>query len=697
MSEAARARRLRIILAWVLSALLLGAYGLMPEGPSESALDGSAQAPAETEPGKLDIVGVSPSVASPGSALEIYYVGPEPAPPPRVFAGKKELEVLAQKTGSLIARLPLDSQQRRIKVRVVRGEDRSKPFDVQIQPVSWQKMFRNLVGGLALLLFGIAAFSRGAREAIGVDSAAKLTHLARRSVTALLLGVGMGALLQSTTAMAGLLVGLVGTSLLAVGPAAAAFLGAGIGATTMPLLTGIIAPREGLLVVAVGVLVKALAPDRRFAAIGRVVLGAGFVAFGLFLLRQGFEPFVSSPTLLPIVDRLSADSWAGLALASLLGAALVAALQSPAPVIVLVLGFAQTTGHWDLKTAVAVLSGSGLGAAVGGLLTMPASRRSRRLVEVNLLLGALSTLIAASTAGLWASLADRLVAGAPQEMSWGKRVLLPNLGLHLGVALALSQAAVAVLLVPVIPFVVRAFEKRFPDGVEGRLPQVGDAAGVVRSGLVGALRRLTKSLVAIERLALSGGREAGREAEHELSDARAAIEELVAGPVTALPASLEGAQLSGAMFASRQLVRSLEGVLTRAEELVDRRIALSAVQGGSPSLPGDDQQMLREMQGLLQDALSAVLHTLETRTPTDIEAARSREIRVNGLEARARRALLVAARDRAPAAGRLAVLELADAYEAAGNQAYRLAEALGGTAGLASRPSNPPPREAAGA
>jgi hypothetical protein len=282
-------------------------------------------------------------------------------------------------------------------------------------------------------------------------------------------------------------------------------------------------------------------------------------------------------------------------------------------------------------------------------------------------------------------------------VSWGKRVLLPNLGLHLGVALALSQAAVALLLVPTIPLVVRTFEKRVPDGVDGPLPQVGDAAGVVRSGLLGALRRLTKSLASIERLALSGGREAGREAEHELSDARAAVEELIAGPVTALPASLEGAQLSGAMFASRQLVRSLENVLTRAEELVDRRIALSALHGVSLALPADDEQMLHEMQGLLQDALAAVIHTLETRTPTDVEAARSREIRVNGLEARARRSLLVAARDRAPAAGRLAVLELADAYEAAGNQVYRLSEALGGTAGLASRPSNPPSREAAGA
>jgi hypothetical protein len=58
--------------------------------------------------------------------------------------------------------------------------------------------------------------------------------------------------------------------------------------------------------------------------------------------------------------------------------------------------------------------------------------------------------------------------------------------------------------------------------------------------------------------------------------------------------------------------------------------------------------------------------------------------------------LLGAARERIPGAARLAVLELADAYEAAGNQVYRLSEALSGALGVQSRPSRPS-REAAGA
>jgi hypothetical protein len=63
----------------------------------------------------------------------------------------------------------------------------------------------------------------------------------------------------------------------------------------------------------------------------------------------------------------------------------------------------------------------------------------------------------------------------------------------------------------------------------------------------------------------------------------------------------------------------------------------------------------------------------------DLELARAREIRMNGLEARVRRALLADERSNLAVRLQLAVLELVDAYETAGNQVYRLSETLGET------------------
>ena len=250
-----------------------------------------------------------------------------------------------------------------------------------------------------------------------------------------------------------------------MGPAAAAFLGAQLGAATAPLLvTGLIDPHGGgLLAIAIGVLWLVLATDRRATSIGRLVLGAGLIAYGLQAWRPGLEPLLSDPELLAVADRLNADTLGGVAMCALLGTALVAALQGPAPVLVILLGFAQTHGHGDLRTSLAILSGSGLGASIGALLAIPSGPRGRRLAQLHLVLGALSTLFAASTVHLWSALSDWLVAGAPHEIQWGKRLLLRNFGQHLGVAFALSQVAVAAVLLPFVSWLARVIESRWPD------------------------------------------------------------------------------------------------------------------------------------------------------------------------------------------------------------------------------------------
>jgi len=69
--------------------------------------------------------------------------------------------------------------------------------------------------------------------------------------------------------------------------------------------------------------------------------------------------------------------------------------------------------------------------------------------------------------------------------------------------------------------------------------------------------------------------------------------------------------------------------------------------------------------------------SLDQQERIDLDEARAREIEMNGQEARARSALLAVGPRAAEAlANEIGVLELVDAYEVAGNQLYRVAEAL---------------------
>jgi hypothetical protein len=672
-------RRLRFLAAWILSALLVVVYFLLPDGESSAPIDPGQSSAAEVgvEP-RLEVVSLSPADAVAGSAVTVGVEGSVDSTGLRVFAGKEELTVLARRHDAVVVRLPRELPVGRIKIRVAAGDERSKPYPLQIKTANYRKPFRNLVGGFALLIFGIGILARGARGAAGLGNAHLIARLARRGPAALGLGAMLGALAQSTTAAAGLLAGLVASSLLAVVPAAVAFLGAQIGAATAPLVTGLIDPREGLLVIAIGVLWLALSSDRRSTAIARFVLGAGLIAFGLQTLRPGFEPFVQDPRLLSFVASLRADSVFDVGLCALLGAALVAVLQGPAPVVVLVLVLAQTTGEWDLRTALAVLSGSGLGAAAGALLTTPVGRKCRRLAELHLLLGAASTILSAASIGLWSWLADSIVPGVPHEVQWGKRVLLPNFGLHLGVAFALSQVGAAVVLLPAVRLFASWLERLLPVGSRRELSRVGDPAGVVRAGLLRVLGAQRSGIEPLLELALDGRRASGRAAEHRLADAHEVLEELVAGPVLVLTKDGEGGLLARAAFGCLQLERALDGLHRQAERLIDRRVALSS-DAEARGLPPDDEDTLRRLHALLAEGLDGLVQSLERRSAVDLELSRAREIHMNGLEARARAAILSGESEAAIVRMHLAVLGLVDAYEAAGNQVYRLSEALAAT------------------
>jgi Na+/phosphate symporter len=665
-------RRLRLIAAWVLSALLFAAYFALPDSDDAAPLSAAVPVDSTGDARKLEIVDVSPPSASPGDAVTVTFTGAADATLVKVVVAKEDAEILARRPGAVVARLPKTVEIGRAKLRIAVEGERSKPYDLRIKKWSWRKPFRNLVGGFALLLFGITVFARGVGGAAGFRSAHTLARLGRRPPAALGFGAGLGALLVSTTAAAGVLAGLVSSRLLALVPAAAALMGALIGSAAAPLLTGLIDPREGLLLVAVGVLFLGLASDRRASAFGRLLLGAGLIAFGLQTMRPGFDLITQHPSLLAVVSRISADSVSGVAACALLGAALVAILQGPAPVVVLVLVLVQTTARWDLRTALAVLAGSGLGAAVGALVTTPAGRRCRQLAALHLLLGLSATLLSAATVVFWTAITDRLIPGSAAEIAWGRRVLMPNMALHLGAAFALSQLASALLLLPFIPALARLVERLDPLDRAVALPRVGDGVGAAARDLDAALATARRALGPLSELALEGRREAGRATEHALADAHVALEDLLSVTIPALPESERRAQLGRLAFATLQVQRSLETVRKQAEQMTDGRMAASGGRDRVSPLPADDEATLRDMHGLLSEGLDLVMAAIAEGTPLELDGARAREIQMNGLEARARATLLAGG---AGTRKDLGVLELADAYETAGNQLYRLAEA----------------------
>jgi Na+/phosphate symporter len=685
-------RRVRLAAAWIASAVVIGGYYLLAGGEDED--DGRlppAVVTSADQEGKLDVLGVAPGEPTPGSALQIRYSGGGNGSggPLRAFVGVPEadgtrtleLEVLERRPQSdeLVVRLPKSVGAGRHKVRLQRGDDRetrSKPFDLRIKAINRQKVFRSVMGGLALLVFGLRTMSRGSRGYTGQRSHGLVAAVARRRTTAVALGVVVGGITQFTTTAAGLMVGLIESHLVGAAAATAVLLGAQLGAAAAPSVLGLTSTaREGLLLVTVGVVWLTLAADRRGQALGKIILGCGLLFYGLHLLRIGFEPLVSNPEILPYIDRFHADRLSGLGICVGTGVLLSALLQGPAPVFALVLGLTQVSVRIDLQSALAILAGTGLGASIGAaVVAWPFGAEPRRMARLYFLAALLGTLFLAATVNLWAFLADELVASHSQEIAYGKKILLPHIGKHLVAGFAISQLAATTLVALALPLLVKATRS-----ARAATPVTLDgAAGVtaLRTGLARVLGLHLDALRALLDLSLTGHRKRGGASEHCLADARSELEALFGGAVRTRENHPELARLRQAALSTLQLQRSMEDLLRHAERTTERAIAISAV-GEAWEMGAPAARTVRALHALLVEGIEALRAQLDGNLSPDVDAARTREIRMNALEGETRQALLAAADNEPRAlAHRLISTDLVNAYEAVGNQLYRLHEAL---------------------
>ena len=692
MAEHRSQRRVRLALTWTLSACLLCGYALMEEGDPDDKPTLPGQAAACVEGAELDIVQVDPGEPTPGSAVEISYVcaATEDRLPVRALlsapAGSptavKELEVLRGGSGRTVARIPNDARAGRRELRIAQGERRSKPYDVRVKGLNRKKLFRSAIGGLALLVFGLGMMASGSRTYMGLRGHRLMAGIGRRMWAAMGLGVAVGGIAQFTSTAAGVVVGLIQSHLMRVGTGVAILLGAQLGSATMPALLGWASTaREGLLVVTIGVLWLSLAGDRRGKAIGKILLGCGLLFYGLHLLRIGFEPLVSDPELLPYIDGLQADSMGGLGACVAAGILLSALLQGPGPVFALVLGLSQASGRVDLQSSLAILAGTGLGAAVAAaVVAWPFGREPRRLAIVYFGMSLLGTFVLAGTVDLWAFVADSLVSGTPHEVAYGKKVLMPNIGRHLVTGFVLSQATMTLLVMSVLPLVVRWTSRLKTPLLRPRAepPSGAMAVGILRQGLVRTLGHHRAALAAIVDLCLSARRERSVQAEHELADGRAELEAMFSSALRTRSDAPDLMRLRQAALAAMQMQRSIDDLLRHGDQTTVRAMALSA--DGERWQPGpSDTARIKLLHELLMEGLDLLVKQLQAGAMPDIDTARSREIRLNALEMETRQGLLVGA-ERDEGSGlialRLTNTDLVNAYETVGNHLYRLCEAL---------------------
>jgi phosphate:Na+ symporter len=232
----------------------------------------------------------------------------------------------------------------------------------------------NLAGSVALLLWGIHMVQTGVQRALGARLRGLLGVALRNRFQAFLAGIGVTAILQSSTATGLMVTGFAAGGLVDLVPALAVMLGANVGTTLIVQLLSFnvaeVAP--GMILIGVLMFRRTSAAPRDF---GRVLIGLGLVLMALSQFVGLLDPFEDTPSLRLLLGAVSTQP----VLDVILAAGLTWAAHSSVAVVLLTMSFAAK-GVVPPHAAFALVLGANLGTAInpvleGGAGDDPAARR----------------------------------------------------------------------------------------------------------------------------------------------------------------------------------------------------------------------------------------------------------------------------------------------------------------------------------
>lgn len=253
----------------------------------------------------------------------------------------------------------------------------------------------NLLSAIALLVWGTHLVRAGILRFYG----AKLREVLSRSVsnrfTALLAGLGVTGLIQSSTATALIATSFTSRGLITTAPALAIMLGADIGTSMMVQVFSLNLSWLSPLLLFSGVVLFLSWQNGTAGRIGRVLIGLGLIILALKLILVATQPFTQGAGVKVMFASLTGDI-----LLDMLVGALFAVLSYSSLAVVLLTSALVSTGIISVKVALALVLGANLGSGILAVLTtLNMSPEARRVPLGNLIFKLLGCLMCAPFLG----------------------------------------------------------------------------------------------------------------------------------------------------------------------------------------------------------------------------------------------------------------------------------------------------------
>jgi len=260
--------------------------------------------------------------------------------------------------------------------------------------------FLNLLGGLALFLYGMSVMGDGLSKMAGGKLETILEKLTTKRIFAVLLGAGVTAVIQSSSATTVMVVGFVNSGIMKLSQAVGVIMGANIGTTVtswLLSLTGIKGSTIWLkllkpssfspVLAAIGiVLIMASKSESKKKDVGGILIGFAILMFGMETMSGAVSGLAGNPSFTRMMTAFSNPI-----LGMFVGAILTAIIQSSSASVGILQALCAT-GAVHYSVALPIIMGQNIGTCVTSIISsIGASKNARRAAMIHLYFNLIGT------------------------------------------------------------------------------------------------------------------------------------------------------------------------------------------------------------------------------------------------------------------------------------------------------------------
>ena len=255
--------------------------------------------------------------------------------------------------------------------------------------INWQEIAFHFLGGLGLFLYSIKTMGDGLQQAAGDRLRYYIDKYTSNPFFGILVGIGMTALIQSSSGVTVITVGLVSAGLLTLRQAIGIVMGANIGTTVTSFIIGFKLGDYALPMLFLGAVCLFFTKNRTINNIGRILFGVGGIFFALNLMSGAMEPLKDLQVFKDYMVELSKNPILGV----LVGTGLTLLIQASSATIGILQNL-YASNLIDLQGALPVLFGDNIGTTITAIIaSLGANIAAKRVAAAHVAFNVIGTVI----------------------------------------------------------------------------------------------------------------------------------------------------------------------------------------------------------------------------------------------------------------------------------------------------------------